>query len=136
MVVFVDSGYWIALENADDQNHHKARAHWQTFPGAISRLVTTTFVLDEVVTFFNRWGHHAKAVSLGNALLGSKLVEMVQVDEALLAEAWRYFVHHADKRYSLTDCVSFVVMQRRGLRTALTFDRHFKQAGFQVLPES
>jgi predicted nucleic acid-binding protein len=33
----------------------------------------------------------------------------------------------------LTDCVSFIVMEDRGINEALTTDEHFQQAGFQVL---
>jgi predicted nucleic acid-binding protein len=35
-----------------------------------------------------------------------------------------------DKNWSLTDCISFVVMKREGITEALTGDRHFEQAGF------
>jgi len=41
---------------------------------------------------------------------------------------------HHDKRYSLTDCISFVVMKRMKLKTALAFDQHFVQAGFERIP--
>lgn len=44
-----------------------------------------------------------------------------------------YFVSHDDKTYSLTDCISFVIMQGRAISEALTFDVHFTQAGFQVV---
>jgi uncharacterized protein len=43
------------------------------------------------------------------------------------------FAARSDKRWSLTDCISFVVMQERGLTEALTADRHFEQAGFSIL---
>ena len=58
------------------------------------------------------------------------------VDDSLLALGWEYFRQHHDKRYSLTDCLSFVVMNERGLTQALGFDHHFVQAGFQLLPDS
>ena len=35
-----------------------------------------------------------------------------------------------DKEWSLTDCISFVVMKKEGIVEALTEDRHFEQAGF------
>ena len=50
-------------------------------------LTTTSYVLDEVVTFFNVRGRHAKAVEVGERLLGSPSVEMVHVGEDLLRRA-------------------------------------------------
>jgi predicted nucleic acid-binding protein len=61
-------------------------------------------------------------------------VELILVDENLFHAGWDYFRQYQDKRYSLTDCISFVVMQQRGIQTALTFDQHFSQAGFQRMP--
>ena len=91
-------------------------------------------MLDEAATFFNSRGHHAKAVELGNRLLASPSVQLIHVDEDLFGAAWTYFAARKDKRFSLTDCVSFVLMQRLGIETALTFDAHFIQAGFRTLP--
>lgn len=62
-------------------------------------------------------------------------IEFIHVDEALFDEGWQYFQKHFDKAYSLTDCISFVVMKQRRIKTALTFDWHFAQAGFEKLPE-
>ena len=98
------------------------------------KLVTTAYVFDEVVTFLNRRHQHARAVEVGNRLLLSQLIEFIEVDRSLWGEGWDYFQGHADKTYSLTYCISFVVMNQRGIRTALTFDHHFRQAGFDVEP--
>lgn len=92
-------------------------------------------MFDEAVTFFNSRGRHDKAVEIGTYLKTSLLVEMQWVDDRLFDTAWDMFKLHSDKRYSLTDCVSFVVMKRRNITSALTFDQHFRQAGFVVLPE-
>ena len=132
--VFLDTGYLIALEAGDDQNHEAARRHWGRFSRRLPPLVTTSLVFAEVVTFFNARGQHAKAVKIGNRLLQSPAVTLVEVDQPLLLTAWEYFQQHADKSFSLADCASFVVMRARGLDHALTFDRHFTQAGFQKLP--
>lgn len=35
--------------------------------------------------------------------------------------------------WSLTDCISFVVMEDAGVQQALTGDQHFEQAGFTAL---
>jgi uncharacterized protein len=131
---FLDTGYLIALEAADDQHHKKALRHWKSFAKHRPQLVTTSYVFDEVVTFFNSRGRHSKAVELGHRLLESSSIRFFHIDIDLFEEGWQYFQSRPDKRYSLTDCLSFVVMEREGLREALTFDDHFAQAGFRVLP--
>jgi len=64
----------------------------------------------------------------------TRRVDLIQVDQELFVRGWELLKKHDDKRYSLTDCISFVVMQNRALMQALTFDRHFQQAGFVPLP--
>jgi predicted nucleic acid-binding protein len=132
--VFLDTGYVLALELLNDQNHRIAVKHWRSLRKRLPPLVTTSYVFDEVVTYFNSRGHHAKAVELGNRLLASPSVKFVHVDEKLFKEGWEYFQLHKDKDYSLTDCISFVVMKALGIDTAFAFDHHFVQAGFQKLP--
>lgn len=106
--VFVDTGYIIALEDAADENHRVAQRHRQgmrDFPF----LFTTTYVLDEIVTFFNVRGHHDKAIEIGQLPLSGPSFTLVHVDETLLRQAFDLLRERRDKRYSLTDCVSFVV---------------------------
>lgn len=132
--VFIDTSYLLALELAQDQHHTLAVQHWKQALLASQNWVTTSYVLDEVVTFFNSRGHHAKAVNLGNTLLQSPSVQLVHIDESLFYQGWHYFQHHYDKRYSLTDCISFVTMKAMKITTAYTFDHHFVQAGFVKAP--
>jgi uncharacterized protein len=131
--LFLDAGFLIALNAADDQHHLRAVDHWHSIARAAS-LLTTTYIVDEVVTFFKNRGRHEKAVRVGTLLLTSPSVELLHVDEDLFRAGWAFLVRHEDKRYSLTDCISFVVMHRRGLQDALTFDAHFEQAGFRRVP--
>ena len=124
---FLDTGFLIALEAADDQHHAAAIAAWREIRKRRVAFVTTSYVFDDVVTFFNSRGHHAKAVTIGEVLLKSRVVTLVHVDEPMFGEAWREFTHQSDKRYSLTDCVSFVVMKRQRIKTALAFDKSDKR---------
>jgi predicted nucleic acid-binding protein len=132
--VFLDTGYIIALEAADDQRHNIALTHWQNTTSFLPRLVTTSYIFNEVVTFFNNRNQHIKAVEVGNRLLRSRSVSFIHVDDALFYDAWQYFEKHADKDYSMTDCVSFVLMNKLGINHAFAFDKHFVQAGFKKLP--
>ncbi len=131
--VFLDTGYIIALEDADDGNHAAAlehRAGLRTMPA----LTTTSYIVDEVVTFFNARGQHAKAVELGGALLSSSSVVMVHVTASMLGRGLDLLRERPDKRYSLTDCISFVAMRERGISVAFAFDKHFEQEGFMRAP--
>src|SRR5437868_13620178 len=121
-VVLLDTSYLLALEIANDQNHRSAIQHWHKITKSLPQLVTTSFILDEVATYFNSRGYHAKAVQVGNNLLTSPSVQFIHIDAGLLFEGWSYFQQHDDKDYSLTDCISFVIMRKMGITTALSFD--------------
>lgn len=129
--LFLDAGYVIALEAADDQHHTTAIQGWHKLTQALPPLITTSYVFDEIVTFFNSRGRHDKAVEIGNRLLESAKIEVIQVNEDLFYAGWQFLQKHNDKNYSLTDCISFVVMKQHGVKSALTFDGHFVQAGFE-----
>jgi len=133
--LFIDTGYLLALELANDQNHSAAKQYWQSLLDALPPLITTSYVFDETVTFFNSRGYHAKAVEVGHNLLRSPSIQLIQVDETLFQEGWKIFQQHQDKRYSLTDCISFAIMRKLSIDTALAFDKHFRQAGFHLLPD-
>jgi predicted nucleic acid-binding protein len=132
--LFLDTGYVIALEAVDDQHHLEAAEHWSSLLRTLPPLVTTTYVVNEIATFFNSRNRHAKAVETVNRLMGSSSVQLIHVGEKLFDQSWEYFKKHPDKMYSLTDCISFVTMEEMGIEAALAFDRHFIQSGFKKLP--
>ena len=73
------------------------------------------------------------ASQLLEALESDPQVEIVPLAEQLYARALQLYRERPDKEWGLTDCVSFVVMQDRGITEALTADEHFQQTGFRVL---
>lgn len=61
--------------------------------------------------------------------------EVVSSAPELEAEAVSEWIErYGDQDFSLTDAVSFALMKRRSIRRALTFDKHFAAAGFEMLP--
>jgi predicted nucleic acid-binding protein len=60
-------------------------------------------------------------------------VEVIRLDERLFDRAFELYKSHTDKTWGLVDCISFVIMRERGITDALTYDRHFIQAGFRAL---
>ena len=96
--VFIDTSYVLALELKDDQNHDSAATHWQGVLASRRDIVTTSYIFDEIVRFFNRRGHHQKASQVGNARLQSPSVRLLHVDPDLFEAAWAYFERHPDTR--------------------------------------
>ena len=100
-----------------------------------ARLVTSTYVLDELCSLLLARHGHTLAARAGTALRVSPALQIVHPARADEAEAWGLFLDRPDKHYSLTDCVSFRIMRKLRLDTAVATDRHFAQEGFRVLPE-
>jgi predicted nucleic acid-binding protein len=133
--LFLDSSYLIALDASDDQYHSLALAHWQKLSENLPPIITTSYIFAEVVTHFNNRQRHTKAVEVGGSLLDSELIRLVHVNESLFLKGWSVFRKYKDKNYSLTDCISFSLMLELGISEALTFDKHFTQAGFTARPK-
>ena len=135
-MLFVDTSFLIALESSNDQYHSVALNYWREFQQQPQPLVTTSYILDETATYFNTRGLHDKAIEIVTALSTSTWVQFIHVDETLFNEGLHLFRQAEDKRYSLTDCISFAVMTNMKIETALSFEKHFEQAGFIKLPKT
>ena len=59
--------------------------------------------------------------------------EFVAANDELFEQGVGLYDERHDKQWSLTDCISFVVMKQRNLQDALTGDHHYEQAGFTAL---
>jgi len=127
--VFADAVYLIALVNPKDQYHDRAAA----FDLAGRRLVTSGFVLLEVADGFSKPGDRQRALDLIDALESDSNSEIVPLSDDLYRAGLERYRNRPDQSWSLTDCTSFVAMERHGLTDAVTADRHFEQAGFVCL---
>jgi predicted nucleic acid-binding protein len=132
--LFVDSSGWIALSATGDKFYEVASRNFGAIRDEPLKLVTSDYVLDESLTNVQRHFGHRGAVEFGSWVLGNDRVEVARVDEDIWEAAWEMFQAYEDKEWSFTDCTSFVLMQRRQLYLAFSFDYHFKQAGFQLWP--
>lgn len=131
--VFLDAAYAIALAASTDQHHHQAVALANRMETAGTRLITTRAVILEIGNALAKLRYRPAAVALLHALEKDPQVEILPLSEEVYERAWQLFQTRPDKEWGLTDCISFVVMQDRGLTEALTTDVHFQQAGFRAL---
>lgn len=133
-MVFADSSGFVAAFDGSDAGHAVASQAWRDLARRGERIVTTALVFAETTTHLRRRAGFAVARRVGELVLRSRGIDMVTMDGPDLGAAWREFLRNGDPRLSLCDAHSFVVMRERSIERALTFDRHFENAGFQVLP--
>jgi len=127
--VFADAYYFFALLNPNDEGHRKA----EEFAALVDRIVTTEWVLLELADGLSAFAKRAVFRGYREGIVTSRQIECVPLDMTLHLRAIERFHARPDKTWSLTDGVSFLVMEDRGLKEALTADRHFEQAGFAAL---
>lgn len=128
--IFIDTAFVIALINRRDKYHPQAQALVKQYTGR--SLLVTDSVLLEVGNSLARH-FRPEAVAVIEQFLNAPEVELVHLTPALFASAFALYKQCSDKEWGLVDCISFVVMQKRGVKQALTPDKHFVQAGFEAL---
>lgn len=129
--VFADSFYFFALGNSNDPAHLKAVAFSRDYTG---RLVTSAFVLLEFADGCATLPHHRAIVRQSvDELRNNSDVVIHPCTDQLFQAGWNLYQQRSDKAWSLTDCISFMVMKGEGITDALTGDHHFEQAGFSAL---
>jgi predicted nucleic acid-binding protein len=131
--LFLDTGYVIARFNRRDQHHGKAK-QLSAVIAAARELWTTDAVLLEVAAAFSHPDHRTIAMTMWDEFHGGDpRCRVCEAAGSRLDQAVELFRERSDKAWSLTDCLSFVVMNEKGLVDALTADHHFTQAGFRAL---
>jgi predicted nucleic acid-binding protein len=126
-VRFADTSFWFGLQERRDGRHELARA---LVGRGVGRVVTTNHVVGETWTLLRRRSGHTAAVGFIDRLAALPDTEVIHVDEALEADAWRWLRSRSEREYSFVDATSFAMMRRRRIREALAFDGDFNAAGF------
>jgi predicted nucleic acid-binding protein len=128
---FADTSGWGAYVQAKDPHHAAARAAVDETFRARRLVVTTNWVLAELTGLLIRLRvPKAEQVAFFDDIAADPGVVVEVVDPPTEAAAWARWRARPDKDWSVVDCASFVVMERRGLTEAVTADHHFEQAGF------
>ena len=139
-LVFIDTWGWLALGHRRDARHQEIKALYKELRSGGAHIYTTDYVLDEVITLVFRREAFEEAVRFMEGIFRSAeegwlTVERITSDR--FASAWNLRKRFQDKpNISFTDLTSMVVMERRGIKQALTKDEHFVQVGmgFRKIP--
>jgi len=133
-VIFLDTGFLLALVSERDENHGRALDVINSYRGGSlwDQVITTNHVVAEAITAvrFKAEPHnlpkgHALAVEIGRGLNDGAFGKVYEVTTDEERSAFEYFARHQDKAYSFVDCISFVVMDKLDLREALSVDGDF-----------
>ena len=125
--LFADTYFFLALLHKGDAAHARAVALAE---GLTNPTVTTAWVLTEVGDALSAPGLRPHFVQLIETLRADPACTIVPPSPQLFDAGVALFAERSDKSWTLTDCISFVVMRQYGISEALTGDRHFEQAGF------
>jgi len=132
MNVFVDTSALLAVLDADDANHKAARLFWENIIAAGDTLVSHNYVLVETSALaLRKLGLEALRVLERDIV---PILRVVWVTRDVHNSAASAQLVASRRSLSLVDCVSFEIMRRSGIRTAFSFDRHFKEYGYEILP--
>jgi len=136
--LFVDTWGWLALADRSDAKHGLAADCYRERSKFSGRIVTSNFVLDELLTLLFLRLPFAEAATFSNAIFASSAVTTEIITRERFRTAMELRLKFADKpRISFTDLTSMVIMKELGISDAMTADNHFVHVGmgFQILPE-
>lgn len=128
-LIFADTFYFLALANYHDAAHQKARKISEELTDPI---LTTAWVLTEVADAMAAANLRGIFLDLLENLRSDPETTIVPPTQPLFEQGVKFYADRPDKDWTLTDCISFVVMERHAITQALTGDRHFEQAGFRA----
>lgn len=137
VAVYVDASALAALINSRDQNYANAQKLLKHLQLEKASLITTDYIIDEAATLLltrSRNGYYYALAMLNWVFDPNSNLRIEWVEKAIFKTATKIFRRfNKDKQWPFTDCTSYVVMKELGIKTAFTFDEHFRQMGFKIV---
>ena len=133
MNIFIDTAAFLAVLNANDRFHGRAKPAWDAILASDAILFSSNYVLLETTALLqHRFGIEAVRLFENDIL---PVIEIVWLDEIIHKQGMSALLIANRRDLSLVDCTSFEIMRQIGIDAAFTFDAHFREQGFKVLPE-
>ena len=127
---FADTSFFVAFLNSRDLDHATAVDLMANYEG---QMVTTDWVLAELGNFLTARASRKLFAPFVRDLPTDPRFEIVPASRDQFESGCALYDARPDKDWSLTDCISMVVMNQRTIREVLSADHHFEQAGYTVL---
>jgi len=135
MNIFIDTAAFLAVLNNNDQFHRAAKNVWdEILSSEDSSLFSSNYVILETIALLqHRFGLEALRLFESEIL---PVIEIAWVNETIHKQSMSALLVANRRNLSLVDCTSFEMMRQIGLDATFTFDPHFREQGFKVVPES
>jgi predicted nucleic acid-binding protein len=131
--IFIDTSAFLAVLNANDEEHHRAEILWEQLLLGREELICNNYVVLETFTLLQRRYGLKIAQEFHENILPILNVEWVtELDHHKGISTVLAF---SRRKLSLVDCVSFEIMRRLGINRVFCFDTHFAAQGFECLPD-
>ncbi len=131
-MIFVDTSAFLSILSVDDKHHSRAELCLRSLREANQMLSTNNYVIVESIALIqNRFGLDTVR-DFQNKIL--PLIQIEWVDEELHTASIKRILSANRRHLSLVDCSAFETMRRLGIETVFTFDDHFREEGFNVIP--
>ncbi len=127
--IFLDTGYLIALIHKKDNLHKIAVEASKKFHGF---FLTTQLVLVEIANSLSLPENRHLAVSIIEKIRDDPHTTVVSFSSEGFEKALAFYKKRSDKSWGMIDCFSFMTMEEFDIKQELTFDEHFKQAGYSI----
>lgn len=127
MAVFIDTGAFVALRNAEDEFHARSKELMKrVLKGEFGRVCTSDYVIDEAITTaLVRTRRHDLAVDVGKYIIESPRITKLWTTKDTFDAAWKKFKTFKDRPMSFTDCVSLALMEKNRIKQIISFDSGF-----------
>jgi uncharacterized protein len=133
-LAFVDTAFWIARFDKTDALHIRATQVVESLGDGI-RFVTTDAVLTEFMNYFSKAPPELRqrTAEFVKGVVLQPTIEVVFHGHGYFVRSVEFYGQRKDKGYSLTDCISMLVLQDWKIQDVLSHDKHFRQEGFNTL---
>jgi uncharacterized protein len=132
MNLFIDTSAILAILNVNDQYHPSAKNEWTNILGSNDIIFCSNYIIVETIAILQRrFGTDAVRLFSENI---QPLFNLVWVDETIHNTSLSILKTINLRDLSLVDCTSFEVIRKNNIEKVFTFDRHFADQGFKIVP--
>lgn len=122
MKIFVDTSAFKSYFDKSDRYHKDTLEIVERVKKKGFELITTDYVFDETITLIRIACDFNTALKFGKHIIDSNVVSVISVDREIFIYAWKIFEKYSRVKLSFTDCTSFAVMKKYGIKKYFSFD--------------